>query len=130
MIDISIEQIQIKMTDAAIAQLRLIKENDYTMQELVFRLKIDGKGCHGFDYALGFSEKDPEDLIYPIQTEQEQIQLYLDPFTAYYCRQGTIDFITDYANDTEGFHFENPEQNKYRGKFFKNEKKIPQLKSE
>jgi Fe-S cluster assembly iron-binding protein IscA len=128
MIDISKEQIHLKITPSAIEQVELIKTHDFTMENLVFRLKIGGKGCHGFDYTLGFSEPHSEDLeviATAHDLSEKKLTLNIDPFTAFYCREGLIDYICDYENNTEGFHFENNNQKEYRGKFFKNESKTP-----
>ena len=58
------KDIQIKFSQNAIDQLSVITENDHTIGGLVFRLKIDGKGCNGFDYILGFSEPDTDDMCF------------------------------------------------------------------
>ena len=121
--DIKLEDIKITITDTAKAEIALIKENDFTLEENArsFRLSIDGKGCNGFDYAMGFGIEDEKDFIYT----HNDVTVRLDRFTAFYCKEGTIDYIKDYANNTEGFHFENGNQKNYRGKFFKDESKVP-----
>jgi len=129
MIDISIDKVTIEITENAIRQICLIRENDYTLDNQVFRLKIDGKGCQGFDYAIGFADQHVDDLVLNVQKPDHQASLHLDPFTAYYCSEGTIDYIQDFEHDTEGFHFENKNEKQYRGKFFKNESKTPKMKS-
>ena len=127
-INISAEEIQIKFTQSAIDQLLLIKENDYTVEDLYFRLKIDGKGCSGFDYALGFSDLVDKDLVIDVPNSGEQLQFIMDPFTAYYCKTGVIDFIQDFDENVEGFSFENDAQKSYKGKFFKDETRNPVFK--
>ena len=120
--DFKIENIDIKITDEAAGQINLIKEHDFTVSDKIFRLKVDGKGCNGFDYALGFTEKNDDDIIIKLSSD---IQVHLDPFTAYYAQNGEIDYIFDHENNTEGFYFENKNEKNYRGKFFKNEEKLP-----
>lgn len=119
MIQVKPHEIKINITDSAQEQLGLILKNDFTVENLVFRLKISGKGCNGFDYQVGFSKEDPEDLV----IDYQGIKLYLDPFTAYYCKEGEIDYIVDDSLGQEGFLFTNFNQKHYRGKFFKNEEK-------
>lgn len=120
--DFSIEDIQITLTDEAVRQIQLIQEHDFTVEGKVFRLKVDGKGCNGFDYALGFTDKNDDDFLIELP---HSITLNLDPFTAYYAQKGEIDYIFDHENNTEGFYFENANEKSYRGKFFKNETKLP-----
>lgn len=128
MIKIEPNQIKIQITDNAKAQLWLIQQNDYTIKDQVFRLKVDGKGCGGFDYALGFTKALSDDLVISFPHNEGELFLSIDPFTAFYCQSGTIDFVTDYENDIEGFRFKNENESKYRGKFFKNEELLPKMK--
>lgn len=124
MIDISVEQLNIEMTELAAKQLGNIIENDYTLEGLVFRLKIKGKECHGFTYALGFTTPHADDLVYKTQN----MTIHIDPFTAFYCRDGLIEYLFDLETDEEGFFFENKNEKQYRGKFFKNEALAPVMK--
>ncbi|MAZ47008.1 MAG: hypothetical protein CME65_00505 [Halobacteriovoraceae bacterium] len=124
MIDINVEQLNIEMTDLAVKQLKNIIENDYTLEGLVFRLKIKGKECHGFTYSLGFTSEAADDLIYQVKG----ITIHIDPFTAYYCQEGIIEYLFDLETDQEGFFFENKNEKQYRGKFFKNEAMTPPIK--
>lgn len=128
-IDISVEELSITITPNAIEQISLIQENDYTIQDQVFRLQIDGKGCGGFDYALGFTQTHPDDLIYKVSSNDKSLTISIDPFTAFYCKSGVIDYIFDIEKKVEGFHFENLNEKDHRGKFFKNESKVPKLKT-
>lgn len=122
-------KIEIEMTSSAFDQIYLIQENDYTLEGLHFRLKIEGKGCHGFDYALGFSEKKEDDLLHTLHSEGRSLEIIIDPFSAYYCAQGLINYVFDIKELMEGFHFENANQLQFRGKFFKDCSKLPFSKS-
>lgn len=126
-IDINVDDIEIKISKTAFKQILLIKENDYTLNDEVFRLQINGKGCTGFEYALGFSDSHPEDLHYDTILEGENLTISIDPFTAFYCKSGNIEYMLDIENDIEGFHFENNNQTNYKGKFFKKESTIPPM---
>lgn len=128
-IDISIKDLSLSITKDAFNQIKLIQENDYTISNQIFRLKIDGKGCNGFDYALGFSDAHPEDLQYIFKQDDSSIVFHIDPFTAFYCQKGSIDYISDVTKGMEGFHFENLNEKNHRGKFFKNESKVPTIKT-
>ncbi len=119
--------IDIKFTQDAIDQLGIIIENDYTFENMIFRLKIDGKGCNGFDYALGFTEKFDGDINVIIPNTDDKLSYYIDPFTAFYSKKGVVDFVQDIENDSQGFIFENDNEKQYRGKFFKDESKAPPI---
>lgn len=117
------EDINIAIDQEAILQLKLMKEHDYTLENKVFRLKIDGKGCDGFTYELGWSDKDAEDITINLAND---IMLHLDPFTAFYCAQGKISYHFDPTGD-EGLTFTNLKQEEHHGKFFKDESKVPEF---
>lgn len=109
------------LSRAAYEQIKLIMENDYTMQDNFFRLKIGGKGCDGFTYELGFTEKDGEDL----ELKYEDLIILIDPFTFHYCKEGYIDFLLNPKTNEDGFIFVNKNEDKYHGKFFKDEEMVP-----
>ena len=60
---------------------------------------------------------------------EKKIIFHIDPFTAYYCQSGEVDYILNIEKEVEGFHFENKNEKNHRGKFFKNEDKTPKFKS-
>ena len=76
---------QINLSDAALRQIKLIEENDYTIEGKFFRLKVGGKGCDGFTYEMGFDEVKVDDHILPYNTSHGRLEIILDPFTAFYC---------------------------------------------
>lgn len=121
-------QQQIEITNKAAEQIALIQEHDYTLSDQIFRLKIDGKGCGGFDYALGFSTPHADDIIITKTMGELTINVNIDPFTAYYCSDGKIDYLQNMETMEEGFVFFNNNEKNYKGKFFKDESKVPQLK--
>lgn len=115
------------VTDSAVRQIQLMQENDYTLEGLSFRIKIGGKGCEGFTYDTGFSELHPDDLViiqnYPIINFE--LKILIDPFTAYYTQDSTLDYLLDTSNNDEGFVVTNAADGQHRGKFFKDESKLP-----
>jgi Fe-S cluster assembly iron-binding protein IscA len=124
---ITVEDINLFITDSAIRQIQLMQENDYTLEGLSFRIKIGGKGCGGFTYDTGFSEPHDDDLIitreYPLI--HYKLQLLIDPFTAFYTQDVTLDYLLDINNNEEGFVVTNAREGEHRGKFFKDENKLP-----
>lgn len=117
---------KINLTQAAFKQIALISENDYTLTDLFFRLKIGGKGCDGFTYETGFSALLETDISLKFSLENKVLTLILDPFTAYYCKEGQLDFLLNPKNNQDGFVFINDNEHKYAGKFFKDESLVPQ----
>lgn len=119
--------INLFVTDSAARQIQLMQQNDYTLEGLCFRIKIGGKGCGGFTYDTGFSEPHADDLVvkksYP--NMGVHLEIHLDPFTAHYASNLTIDYLLDMDSNEEGFVVTNPEESNYRGKFFKDETKLP-----
>ena len=111
----------IHVSKAALEQIKLIKENDYTLNDELFRIKIGGKGCDGFTYDTGFSTPLGDDIT----LEYPEVSIIMDPFTAYYCKEGSLDFLLNPKSNEDGFVFINYNEEKYHGKFFKDESMAP-----
>ena len=47
-------ELKLQVSGAAIQQIKLMLEHDYTLKGKIFRIKIGGKGCGGFTYQTGF----------------------------------------------------------------------------
>ena len=129
-----VEQPMLRFSQKAIAQLRLINENDFTLQGKFFRILVSGKGCDGFTYSVGFTDWHKEDLRVPIRDEKNQLfpegqEVLMDPFTAFYLQEVSVDYLQDFANNNEGFIVTNENQKQFAGKFWRqDEQKIPPLK--
>lgn len=119
--------IKLFVTDSAVRQIKLMQENDYTLEGLTFRIKIGGKGCGGFTYDTGFSEPHPDDLIIIQRYDliNYDLRIVMDPFTAFYTQEVTLDYLLDTANNEEGFIVNNSAEGQHRGKFFKDESRLP-----
>lgn len=119
--------IKLFVTDSAVRQIQVMMENDYTLEGLYFRIKIGGKGCEGFTYDTGFSEQHPDDLVivqdYPLI--KFKLTILMDPFTAFYTQELTLDYLLDTSNNEEGFIVQNAADGQHRGKFFKDESRLP-----
>lgn len=118
---------KINLTQAAFNQILLIEQNDYTNDGLFFRLKIGGKGCDGFTYETGFSAKLDDDISLDFFSQDQSLTVIIDPFTAYYCKEGQLDFLLNPKNNQDGFVFINDNEQNYAGKFFKDESMVPPL---
>ena len=91
----------IALTPGAAEKVRelLAEEGDET---LVLRVAIQGGGCSGFQYGLGFDTVAEGDE----QLELEGVPVVVDPFSAPYLRGTTIDFLN--TIEESGFKIDNP----------------------
>lgn len=117
---------QINLSDAALRQIKLIEENDFTLEGKTFRLKIGGKGCDGFTYEMGFDLKTSDDQVLSYSSNYGEVSLLVDSFTAHYCKEGHLDFLFNPKTLEDGFVFINNNEDKYVGKFFKDESMLPE----
>lgn len=107
----------LNITKRAERELLLIMENDFTVKDKAIRLTIEGKGCNGFNYGIGFDTPTPTDLHY----SHPPFNFILDPFVAQYINRVSIDFILDVSNNRDGFVVLNHDEEKYQGKFWMKE---------
>lgn len=121
------QDVELLITDSAVRQIQLMQENDYTLENHFFRIKIGGKGCGGFTYDTGFSIPHEDDLIikkfYPLINFE--LTILIDPFTAFYTQAFTLDYMLDVDSNEEGFIVSNAADGAHKGKFFKDESKLP-----
>jgi iron-sulfur cluster insertion protein len=124
---------KIELTAMAKSQLELLMENDFTLKGLYLRLLISGKGCDGFTYSVGFTEWHQDDIKVSSTcgTSEEQIEILMDPFTAFYLQKSSVDYVQDFANNNEGFVVTNLNQKTFAGKFWRSdETKVPPLSTD
>ena len=69
----------------------------------VLRVAIQGGGCSGFQYGLGFDSGAVDD---DVVTEQHGVTVVVDPHSAPYLKGATVDFLTGLAES--GFKIDNP----------------------
>ncbi len=113
--DFDPKKTQIEFTKKANEQIKLILDNDYTLSSRLMRIQIGGKECDGFRYEVGFDSEKENDHLF----ELDLVNVLMQPFTAYFCQNITVDYLTDGKNDIDGFIIRNHEQKNYEGKFFK-----------
>ena len=110
----------IELSPAAIRQISLILQNDPIVCEQVLRLSISGKGCDGFDYALGFTEAREGDIKVAIHG-QKNLEVVMDSFSAQYLNRAHVDFVQEFeesGEEREGFVITNLRQAEFKGKFW------------
>jgi len=92
----------ITLTERAAKQICKIKEDESLDSELYLRVAVEGGGCSGLSYKLGFDIKTDDDDIY----ESNNMEVIVDPKHIIYLNGITIDYPD--GLDARGFTFENP----------------------
>lgn len=91
----------ISLSETAAAKIKeLIAEEE---EVAVLRVAVQGGGCSGFEYALGF-DRGPQEGDHEL--DLHGVPVVIDPFSAPYLEGATIDFLT--GIEESGFKIENP----------------------
>src|SRR5438105_15233283 len=91
----------VSLTPSAAAKIRVLMEEDTDVS--VLRVAIEGGGCSGFQYGLGFDRAAQEgDHAF----ECEGVKVVVDPFSAPYLRGSTVDYLETIQES--GFKIDNP----------------------
>jgi iron-sulfur cluster assembly accessory protein len=91
----------VSLTEAAAAKIKqlLAEETDVG----VLRIAIQGGGCSGFQYGLGFDTGAAEG---DLELEQHGVTVVIDPFSAPYLRGAEVDYVD--SIQAAGFAVNNP----------------------
>jgi len=91
----------VSLTPAAAAKIRelMAAETDVS----VLRVAIEGGGCSGFQYGLGFDRGAQEG---DHESEFEGVKVVVDPFSAPYLTGATVDYLETIQES--GFKIDNP----------------------
>ena len=93
----------VSLTSNAAEKIRELMAEDPEGESSVLRVAIQGGGCSGFQYGLGFDAGPVEDD----QTlEQHGVTIVIDPYSAPYLKGATIDFLN--GLEESGFKIDNP----------------------
>jgi iron-sulfur cluster assembly protein len=92
----------INVTDNAVRQLRVLLQEKADAGQKGLRVQIVKGGCSGLHYEMALDEKKPEDAV----VEREGMQFYVDPESATYLRDATLDFRDGLT--AVGFQIVNP----------------------
>jgi iron-sulfur cluster assembly accessory protein len=91
----------LSVTEAAAVKIKQLLAEESDVE--VLRIAIQGGGCSGFQYGLGFdteaAEGDQELVL-------EGVNVVVDPFSVPYLQGATIDFLTGLQES--GFKIDNP----------------------
>jgi iron-sulfur cluster assembly accessory protein len=93
----------IGLTERAAAKIRELQSEDADGDAAVLRVAVQGGGCSGFEYALGFDRGAQEG---DHELEAHGVRVVVDPFSAPYLRGAQIDFLDGLQES--GFKIENP----------------------
>ena len=93
----------LSLTPLAAAKIKELMTEEPDAGTLVLRVAIQGGGCSGFQYGLGFDAGAAEG---DIELQLEGIPVVVDPFSAPYLRGASIDFLNTISES--GFKIDNP----------------------
>ncbi len=100
--DVDVEHDPVTLTERAARQINEIKQNEDLDDELYLRVAVEGGGCSGLSYKLGFDIKTDEDEI----LESQGMEIVVDPKHLMYLEGILIDYPD--GLDARGFTFDNP----------------------
>ena len=93
----------VTVTENAARKIQELMADESEGEVSVLRIAIQGGGCSGFQYALGF-DRGPQDGDNEI--ESNGVRVVIDPFSAPYLTGSEIDFVE--ALMGAGFAINNP----------------------
>ena len=93
----------VSLTENAAAKVKQLMAEEPPGEAEVLRVAIEGGGCSGFQYGLGFDRGSQEG---DLESEQHGVTLVVDPFSAPYLRGATVDFLEGLQES--GFKIDNP----------------------
>jgi iron-sulfur cluster assembly protein len=93
----------VSLTERAADKVRGLMAQEPLGEAEVLRVAIQGGGCSGFEYALGF-DRGASDGDHEL--ELHGVRLVVDPFSAPYLHGATIDYLETIQE--AGFKIDNP----------------------
>jgi iron-sulfur cluster assembly accessory protein len=93
----------IGLTERAAAKIRELQAEESEGEGSVLRVAVQGGGCSGFEYALGFDRGVQEG---DHEFHAHGVTVVVDPFSAPYLHGAQIDFLDGLQES--GFKIENP----------------------
>ena len=93
----------ISLTERAASKVRDLLAEDPTDEVSVLRIAVQGGGCSGFQYALGFDNgrQDGDHTV-----ELHGVTVVIDPFSLPYLQGASIDYLDTITES--GFKIDNP----------------------
>ena len=90
------------LTEKAIEKVKYFAQSMPDSQGKPLRVFVQGGGCSGFQYGFTFDEKHENDNV----LDQGGITVVVDPQSATYLKDATVDYIEDFRG--AGFSVTNP----------------------
>jgi len=97
-------EVLVSLTERAAEKIRELQSTEPTGEAEVLRIAIQGGGCSGFQYGLGFDSGPVEG---DHELELHGVRVVVDPFSAPYLSGSTIDWLDGLQES--GFKIENPQ---------------------
>jgi len=94
----------VELTFRAAEKIRELQATEPAGEAEVLRVAIQGGGCSGFQYGLGFDRGAIEG---DHEIEQHGVRVVVDPFSAPYLSGATIDWLDGLQES--GFKIDNPQ---------------------
>ncbi len=91
------------LTETAAAKIRELLAEEPESEVSVLRVAVQGGGCSGFQYALGF-DRGPQEGDHELTLHG--VDIVVDPYSAPYLRDASIDFLNGLQES--GFKIDNP----------------------
>ena len=93
----------VSLTATAAAKIKELMAEEPAGEAEVLRVAVQGGGCSGFQYALGFDRAAVEG---DHELNVEGVRVVVDPFSAPYLQGAEIDFLNTISES--GFKIDNP----------------------
>ena len=93
----------VTLTESAAAKIKQLMAEEPEGEASVLRVAIQGGGCSGFQYGLGFDRGSQEG---DLELELHGVQIVVDPFSAPYLKGSEIDWVD--SIQAAGFAINNP----------------------
>jgi iron-sulfur cluster assembly protein len=93
----------LNLTEKAAYKVKELMAEEPAGEAEVLRVAIQGGGCSGFQYGLGFDRGSQEG---DLELEQHGVTVVVDPFSVPYLQGATIDFLDGLQES--GFKIDNP----------------------
>jgi iron-sulfur cluster assembly protein len=91
------------LTETAAGKIRELMAEEPAGEAEVLRVAIQGGGCSGFQYGLGFDRGSQEG---DLESVQHGVRVVVDPFSAPYLKGAQVDFVN--GLEESGFKIDNP----------------------
>ena len=93
----------VTLTESAATKIRDLMAEEPEGEAAVLRIAVQGGGCSGFQYALGF-DRGPQEG--DIEFSMHGVDVVVDPFSAPYLSGAEIDYVD--TIQSSGFAINNP----------------------